>query len=54
MAIYFIYSSAYPHFKTFRDESYSQTMNAVAGGKDFKTLAIPHLKMCMNSEHNAF
>ena len=52
MAIYFIYSCAYPHFKTFQDESYSQTMTAVAGDKYFKTLAIPHLKICLNSEHN--
>ena len=54
MANYFIYSSAYPPFNTFGDESYFQMMNAVAGDKDFKSLTIPHLKIYPNAEHNTF
>ena len=34
MANYFIYSSAYPPFNTFRDESYLQMMSTVAGASN--------------------
>ena len=29
-------------------------ISAVAEEKEFKSLTIPHLKKCLNAEHNAF
>ena len=43
-----------PPFRTFRDDSYLQMMNAVAGSNDFQTLKINHLKARVNAEHNNF
>ena len=54
MTNYFIFSLACPPFVTFRDDSYSQIMNTVAGVNTFKKLSIPHLKVHLNSECNAF
>ena len=31
-----------------------QMIDAVSGEKDFKPLNIPHLKTCLNTEHDAF
>ena len=28
--------------------------NSVAGENEFKSLTIPHLKMCLNAEHDTF
>ena len=53
MANYFIYSSSYPPFNTFRDESFLQMISTVARENYFKSLKIPHLKMCLNTEQNA-
>ena len=38
----------------FRDESFLQMINVVARENDLKPLTIPHLKMCLNGEHNSF
>ena len=36
MAHFFIYLSSYPTFNTFRDKSFLQMMNDVAGENEFK------------------
>ena len=44
MANCFIFSSSYPPFNTFLDESFSKIMNDVDVENDFKSLKIIHLK----------
>ena len=51
---FLIVSSSHPSFNAFRDDAFLQMMNDVAGDIDFKPLTIPHLKICVNAEHDAF
>ena len=52
--IAFYFPPLCPPFRTFRDDSYLQLMNIVAGSNDFQTLTINHLKARVNTEHKTF
>ena len=54
MAHFFIHSSSFPPFNAFRHDTFLTMMNVVSGESDFKPLTTPHLKACLNAEHDAF
>ena len=54
MAYHLIFLSEYPPFNTFIDELFLKMMSAITGENDFKSLTIPHLKMCMTTECSMF
>ena len=54
MAQCFIHSPSFLQFRTFRDENYLQMMNSIVEANGFTTLIISHLKVHVNTEHNAF